>query len=88
MFFGFVGNMVSSEELPGSNYKLPLNEKDNPIYYKYMENYQNQLVKDFDAAKYGKREWGMNILFIKTELYLISNIFYHKTKFVITMLKN
>ena len=53
-----VGLAGSCEELPGKDYKKPLNPTDNPVYYKYMEDYQKQLYDAFNPRKFLYHGWG------------------------------
>ncbi len=50
-------NLVLAEKLP-SKYINGLNSTDNPVWYKYLYDYKEQLYKAFDARKFRKKEWG------------------------------
>jgi hypothetical protein len=51
-------NIAFAEKLPPLGYKKDLNSVDNPIWYKYLYDYKDQLYKAFDARKFRKKEWG------------------------------
>lgn len=52
------GSFAKCENLPDLSYRKQLNSEDNPVYYKYMEDYFNILKKAFYADKCNKNHVG------------------------------
>ena len=52
-----------AEKLPPQQYRYKFSQESNPVLYKYLENYQNQLYDAFDTGKFREKEWGISYIY-------------------------
>lgn len=57
-------NFVFSEELPQKGYRWDFNMYHNPIYYKYIDDYINQLGEAFEHTAYRRNHMGASYEYV------------------------